>query len=61
MMVITQVDVRFPSGLVAVIVTSPGAKALTSPYKLTVATDGLLLPHVTFFDAPSGVTINDSC
>jgi hypothetical protein len=51
-----------PSAVVAVIVTMPPDTAVTRPVLLTVATDVLLLLHVTLLlVALLGVTVADSC
>ena len=39
--------------LVAVMVTVPGETAVTTPDEETVATDGLLDDHATFFQSPA--------
>jgi hypothetical protein len=46
--VTVHVDVLFPSSVVTVIVAVPASTAVTVPLALTVATDVLLLVHVTF-------------
>ena len=51
-----------PSAVLAVIVALPLDTAVTRPVLLTVATDGLLLVHVTLlFVALLGVTVAVSC
>ena len=51
-----------PSAVLAVIVALPLATAVTRPVLLTLATDGLLLVHVTLLSvASSGVTVAVSC
>jgi len=55
--VIVHVDVSSPSSVVAVIIASPNATAVTFPFSSTVAISSLLLVHVTFlFVAFSGLT-----
>ena len=52
-----QVAERFvPSVVLAVIVAVPSVTAVTLPFELTVATDVLLLVHVTVLTAVSGTT-----
>ena len=60
--VTSDVAVRFPSAVVAVMVADPGAVALTTPVALTVATAELDVVHVTLgFVAVAGVTVAVSC
>ena len=61
--VTAQVAVLFdPSAALAVMVALPLDTAVTKPVLLTVATDGLLLLHITLLlVAFSGVTVAVSC
>jgi hypothetical protein len=60
--VTTQFAVLFPSCVVTVIVAVPTALAVTSPLALTVATELLLVLHITFLlEALAGDIVADNC